>query len=66
MNDNYGKILKKQWSTAEFKVLLAEIHGEVGTHSIQKFASTWAACVDTFLGNLEHTQREVNSFISVT
>ena len=43
MNDNYGKILKKQWATAEFKELAAEVHGGIGTHSIRKFASTWAA-----------------------
>jgi hypothetical protein len=43
MNDNYGKILKKQWSTPEFRQLAEEVRGEIGTHSIRKFASTWAA-----------------------
>jgi Transcriptional activator of glycolytic enzymes len=43
MNDNYGKILKKQWSHEEFKLLASEVRGSIGTHSIRKFASTWAA-----------------------
>lgn len=43
MNDNYCNVLKRQWGTAEFKALAAEVRGEIGTHSIRKFASTWAA-----------------------
>jgi Transcriptional activator of glycolytic enzymes len=43
MNHNYGNILKKQWSSREFKDLVAEVRGSIGTHSIRKFASTWAS-----------------------
>jgi hypothetical protein len=44
MNDNYCNVLKQQWATAEFKALAAaEVCGKIGTHSIWKFASTWAA-----------------------
>jgi Transcriptional activator of glycolytic enzymes len=42
-NNNYLNVLKKQWSTAEFKALADKVRGEIGTHSIRKFASTWAA-----------------------
>jgi hypothetical protein len=43
MSDNYCNVLKKQWRTPEFKALSNEVRGEIGTHSIHKFASTWAA-----------------------
>jgi len=43
MNANYANNLNKVWKKNEFKELAAEVRGEIGTHSIRKFASTWAA-----------------------
>ena len=43
MNDNYMNILKRIWAKREFKELAGEVRGEIGTHSIRKFASTWAS-----------------------
>jgi hypothetical protein len=42
-NSNYSNALKSQWDKPEFKTLMAQIRGGVGTHSIRKFASTWSA-----------------------
>ncbi|MGL5935859.1 MAG: hypothetical protein ACRCZI_09580 [Cetobacterium sp.] len=42
-NDNYCNVLKRQWRTAAFKEIVLEVRGDIGTHSIRKFASTWAA-----------------------
>jgi len=42
-NSNYGNALKAQWSKEEFKLLMAQVRGSVGTHSIRKFGSTWAS-----------------------
>ena len=45
MNANYNHVLKKIWDKAEFKQLRAEVWGNIGTYSIQKFASLSMACL---------------------
>lgn len=42
-NANYCNVLKRQWRTAAFKDVSTEVRGDIGTHSIRKFAGTWAA-----------------------
>jgi len=54
MNDNYRNHLKRQWKTDEFKELAAQVRGSIGTHSIRKFAATWAA-----EHGMSHTEVEV-------
>jgi hypothetical protein len=42
-NSNYGNALKAQWKKDEFKALMEQVRGGLGTHSIRKFAATWAS-----------------------
>jgi len=42
-NSNYGNALKYQWKKPEFQQVMQQVRGGIGTHSIRKFASTWAA-----------------------
>jgi hypothetical protein len=42
-NTNYSNGLKAQWDKEEFQTLAAQVRGGIGTHSIRKFAATWAA-----------------------
>ena len=39
----YRYLLGKVWKHPEFKQLLAQVRGEVGTHSVRKFPATFAA-----------------------
>ena len=43
INSTYRCILKMVWNDEEFKALLAQVQGGVGSHSLQKFPATWAA-----------------------
>ena len=43
INGQYGAMLKKVWKTEEFIDLARRVRGDIGTHSIRKFASTWAS-----------------------
>jgi hypothetical protein len=43
MNNNYGNALRKQWKKPAFAEALELERGSIGTHSIRKFAATWAA-----------------------
>ena len=43
MNDNYLKTLKTIWKRRAFQELAREVRGDIGTHSIRKFATTWCA-----------------------
>jgi hypothetical protein len=42
-NDNYSNGLKAQWKKNEFKEIASQVRGSIGTHSIRKFAATWAS-----------------------
>lgn len=42
-NSNYRNALRSMWMKHEFKILLAQVRGGIGTHSIRKFASTWSS-----------------------
>ena len=39
INRQYGAMLKKVWKTEEFIDLARHVRGDIGTHSIRKFAS---------------------------
>jgi len=41
-NDNCGNHLKRTWKSDEFKAMAELVRGSIGTHSIRKFAVTWA------------------------
>ena len=43
INERYQRILRKVWSENEMKELVAQVRGGIGTHSLRKFPSTWAA-----------------------
>ena len=42
-NSNYSNALKAQWKKEAFKTLASQVRGGIGTHSVRKFAATWAA-----------------------
>ena len=43
INGAYRRALKKCWNDPEFRRLLAQVRGGVGSHSLRKFPATWAA-----------------------
>ena len=43
VNERYQRILRETWKDEEMKNLIAQFRGSVGTHSLRKFPSTWAA-----------------------
>ena len=73
MNDNYMNALKRVWKKREFQRIAGEVRGEIGTHSIHKFASTWAAEHGMSPSEVEirgrwkggHNGRVVNLYINV-
>jgi len=42
-NSNYSNALKAQWRKDAFKEVASQVRGGIGTHSIRKFAATWAS-----------------------
>jgi len=42
-NSNYSNALKAQWRKDAFKQVQSQVRGGIGTHSIRKFAATWAS-----------------------
>ena len=43
INDRYQRALRTIWKTEEMKALIAQVRGGIGSHSLRKFPSTWAA-----------------------
>ena len=43
LNNRYYRILKAVWRNPDFQELLQRTRGNVGTHSLRKFPSTWCA-----------------------
>ena len=43
INERYQRVLRKVWKDPEMAALVAQVLGGIGTHSLRKFPSTWAA-----------------------
>ena len=43
INGTYCRLLRNVWGDEEFLELLAQVRGSIGSHSLRKFAATWAA-----------------------
>ena len=43
VNERYQRVLAKTWKSDDMKALLEQVRGSIGTHSLHKFPSTWAA-----------------------
>jgi hypothetical protein len=72
-NSNYSNALKVQWKKDAFKEIASQVRGGIGTHSIWKFAATWASEHGCSLQDVEtrgrwkggRSGRVVNLYINV-